>query len=185
MKFIYLIDFAVLLIFALPARGIDFTDWSFSSANEGIQFSSSHLDGEKYINTSGLLNITAMRISNEPHKMEKAFIIGEVALSQAAKDLEKLSLEGEPFKLNETGEFTGLFSKMSSAFPKKKIPIKLAKFASQDKQLTIEMDYNLDKGLANVSVQESLEQTPPTLPEYEIFEGRKESGGGVDVIWDY
>lgn len=183
MKFIYLNILILLIIFASPASGADFREWSPSFANEGIQLASSQINEKKYINISGLLNITAVPLSNEPHRKEGVFVIGEVALSQAAKDLERLSEEGKHGELVEIGELTGLYSEMSSAFAIGKIPIKLTKFESQEKKSF--MDYNFNNEQINATSQDNFEQTPPILPQYEIFEGRKESAGGVDVIWDY
>ncbi len=175
MKYIYLNIF-VLLTFLLPVWGIDFMDGQFSAANEGIQLASFSGDEKKYANISILLNITTPPLSNASHEKEKIFVISEAAFSLAAKDLERLSEGGKRAELIEMGELQGLYGEAGFPFAIRKIPIKLN---------NMEINFSLDDEHVNVSSQESIELTPSSFPEYEIFEGRKESAGGVGVIWDY
>ena len=166
---------AILLAYVIfmPVMGEDLSARPFSSSNDKIQ----------YINSSGLMNITALPLSHVPQEREEVFVIGEVALSQAAKDLVQLSEEGGRFELIESGEFTGLYSEMGTAFSIKKIPIKLSKFESQEKSQMI--NNSLDNDVYNITPYEELESPDPIIPVYEVSQGHRESAGGVNVIWDY
>lgn len=177
----------VLAVLASSAGAIDLPAGSFSE-NKSLETISSSDDIKGLINETNLI-LNAISLTSEGHEKEELYVIGEVALSRAEKDLHKLSGDNQSSKLIEIGEFARLYGDMSFAFGMQKIPIKLSRYELPEEQISVGNNLSSENRLAGGLYQgESLFEpnpNPPTLRIVEISEGHTESSGGVGVIWDY
>ena len=185
---LYSFCYIVLIILAYPAVADDLPAESLSE-NSSIETASSPADDiNRLFNESNLL-LNAIASKNIPLEKEELFVIGEVALSRAEKNLDKLSRDNQSSKLVETGGFEKLYSDMSSAFGMQKIPIKLSMYEPPQKQISIENNLSSERELIRAPIQpeyrDQFEPNPPTPRMFEISEGFTETSGGVNVIWDY
>ena len=109
-------------------------------------------DINRRINESNLL-LNEIALKNIPPKKEELFVIGEVALSRAEKNLDKLSRDNQSSKLIETGGFAKLYSDMSFAFGMKKIPIELSRYGPPEEQISIENNLSSERELISGPIQ--------------------------------
>ncbi len=181
MKFFYLYICILFAIVTSTAVADESTLGSFSE-NESSGNMLLANDTGKLINESRSI-LEGLESSNAPSKGGKLFVIGEVALSLASKNLDRLS--NDPALKIETGEFTELYSEMSSAFGIKKIPIQFIKYEPQERQISIDNNFSSEIGPINIIIQDQLEPNPTTFFMYDISNGHREASGGVEVIWDY
>lgn len=119
----------------------------------------------------------AMPLSSGKPRAEKIFVIGEVALSQAAKNLNNLTQQRPEIAGN--GKLTALYSTMSSAFGTTKIPIDIIQYDSNSSQLS----QDLSSGLNERSI-EYFQPDFPGFPINDVPSGSRETKGGVTVIWN-
>jgi hypothetical protein len=133
------------------------------------------------LSASNVVALKIISLSLTKPRAEKVFVIGEIALSQAAKNLANLSQEGPG--IVEDGELTALYSTMSSAFSTIKIPINIFKYDSQNQQLSGDLSLGSGKSF-NEQSGAYFQPGFPVLPVSEISSGSKDSRGGVTVIWN-
>ncbi len=119
--------------------------------------------------------------SFEKPRAEQIFVIGDVALSQVAKNLNNLSQERPGIVGN--GKLTALYSTFSSAFGTARLPIDIIQYGSNNSQLPEDLSSGLGKSLNERSV-EYFQIDFPVFPTIDTSSGSSESKGGVTVIWN-
>lgn len=183
MKSAYLYCFIIIYVLMCSTMAIDLPmELFYTSSN--LENTSLSQNVKILKNVSNLLP-DAIFLSNATHKRETLLVIGEVALSQAEKNLDRLSQDNHSLKLIESGQFAGMHSEISPAFGIRKIPIKLIKYEPKERQRSQDYNFSSRNDLINASNTEQFVPEQPSIQTYEISKGHRESAGGVDVIWDY
>jgi len=178
MKLIILFMFSILAVNS--ACGVEAGNAS-SPDKSGPQLASSYRASQADLFTPSLSALRTISLATTQSR-EDVFIIGELALAQAAINLPTASDEGQELKLVDDRNFTSLYSDMSSAFGMAKIPIKLFKYGMQNPQDLGNINLNLDNNIT-APPENYFEPVSPNLPTIKISDGLNESRSGVTVIW--